>query len=69
VAEVDRSCTELRSHTGHLVFFDGRQHPHYVRSLTSTLDIRIVAVMNYYTRSAPESTRPHELNRHLYGAR
>jgi hypothetical protein len=24
-------------------------------------------VMNNYTESCPESTRPHELNRHLYG--
>jgi hypothetical protein len=29
--------------------------------------MRIVAVMNYYTESCPESTRPPELNRHLYG--
>ena len=29
--------------------------------------MRIVAVMNYYTESCPESTRPAELNRHLYG--
>jgi hypothetical protein len=26
-----------------------------------------VAVMNYYTGSCPESTRPPALNRHLYG--
>ena len=29
--------------------------------------MRIVAVMNFYTESCPESTRPRELNRHLYG--
>ena len=28
---------------------------------------RIVAVMNFYTESCPESTRPSELNRHLFG--
>jgi hypothetical protein len=27
----------------------------------------VVAIMNFYTRSRPESTRPPELNRHLYG--
>jgi hypothetical protein len=26
-------------------------------------------VMNFYTESYPESTRPRELNRHLYGDR
>ena len=30
-------------------------------------DMRIVAVMNFYTESCPESTRPRELNKHLYG--
>ena len=29
--------------------------------------MRIVAVMNFYTESFPESTRPPELNKHLYG--
>ncbi len=53
--------------SGHLIFFDGRFQPHYVRPLTSEADIRIVAVMNYYTSSFPESTRPPELNQHLYG--
>ena len=34
---------------GHLILFDGRRNPHYVRPLASDNDIRIVAVMNYYT--------------------
>jgi hypothetical protein len=29
--------------------------------------MRVVAVMNFYTRSCPESTRPTDLNRHLFG--
>jgi hypothetical protein len=29
-------------------------------------DIRVLAAMNFYTKSFPESTRPRELNRHLY---
>ncbi len=67
MAAIDRSCSVLRPQAGHLVFFDGRHNPHYVRPLTSETDIRIVAVMNYYTDSGPESARPRELNRHLYG--
>ena len=52
---------------GHLIFFDARRHPHYARPLTADADMRVVAVMNYYTESYPESTRPRELNKHLYG--
>lgn len=66
-ADIDRACSVLRSQSGHLIFFDGRYHPHYVRALASGQDTRIAAVMNYYTDSFPESTRPAELNRHLYG--
>lgn len=29
--------------------------------------MRVVAVMNFYTESYPESTRPRELNKNLYG--
>jgi hypothetical protein len=67
MAGIERSCSAIRPQSGHLIFFDGRYHPHYVRPLTSTGDVRIVAVMNYYIGSCPESTRPPELNRHLYG--
>jgi hypothetical protein len=57
----------IQPRAGQLIFFDGRQHPHYARPLSSESALRIVAVMNFYTSSYPESTRPHELNRHLYG--
>jgi hypothetical protein len=64
---VERDCSVIRPQAGHLIFFDGRRHPHYGRPLIGDNDIRIVAVMNFYTESWPESTRPRELNRHLYG--
>lgn len=67
VGEVDRDCSVIRPHAGHLIFFDGRRFPHYARALRSESETRTVAVMNYYTESCPESTRPSELNRHLYG--
>lgn len=67
IDSVDRDCTVIRPHAGHLIFFDGRHHPHYARALRSAADTRIVAVMNFYTASYPESTRPLELNRHLFG--
>jgi hypothetical protein len=50
-----------------LIFFDGKTFPHYARVLLSDSDVRVVAVMNFYTGSRPESTRPPELNRHLFG--
>ena len=67
VGAVERDCSVIRAHSGHLIFFDGRRHPHYARPLVSPSAVRIVAVMNYYTESCPESTRPPELNRHLFG--
>jgi hypothetical protein len=66
IAEVDRDCAVIRPRAGHLIFFDGRQNPHYARRLTAS-STRVVAVMNFYTESCPESTRPSELNQHLYG--
>jgi hypothetical protein len=67
LAEVERDCSIVRPHAGHLIFFDARDHPHYARPLRSASDVRILAAMNFYTESSPESTRPRELNRHLYG--
>lgn len=67
IAGVERDCSAVTPSAGHLIFFDARQHPHYARPLTHSSDVRVVAVMNYYTESCPESSRPPELNRHLYG--
>jgi hypothetical protein len=64
---VERDCSVIRPHAGHLIFYDGREHPHYARPLLSRSETRIVAVMNFYTESFPESTRPQELNHHLFG--
>jgi hypothetical protein len=67
IAAVERDCSVIRPHAGHLIFFDARGHPHYARALTAAADTRVVAVMNFYTDSCPERTRPRELNSHLYG--
>jgi hypothetical protein len=67
VSAVERDCSAIRPHAGHLIFFDGRDHPHYARPLAVETDVRVVAVMNFYTESCPESTRPREMNQHLYG--
>jgi hypothetical protein len=64
---VERDCSVIRPHAGHLIFFEGQRHPHYARALVAETDERIVAVMNFYTESCPESTRPPELNPHLFG--
>lgn len=65
IAEVEQNCSVIRPYAGHLIFFDARQHPHYARQLIDPR-MRIVAVMNFYTDSCPESGR-RKLNRHLYG--
>ena len=67
VCSVERDCSVIRPRAGHLIFFDARHHPHYARPLAAASDMRVVAVMNFYTESCPESTRPRELNKHLYG--
>lgn len=67
IKAVDRDCAAIRPQSGHLIFFDGRRNPHYARPLTDEAGVRIVAVMNFYTESCPESTRPDGLNRHLFG--
>jgi hypothetical protein len=67
IGAVERDCSVIRPQAGHLIFFDARRHPHYARPLITASDVRVVAVMNFYTESCPESTRPRELNQHLYG--
>jgi 2OG-Fe(II) oxygenase superfamily len=67
VAGVDSDCSVIRPHAGHLIFFGAQRYPHYARVLTTDSETRVVAVMNFYTESFPESTRPRELNSHLYG--
>jgi hypothetical protein len=67
VGAVERDCSVIRPHAGHLIFFDGRSYPHYARPLMSESETRVIAVMNYYTVSCPETTRPPELNRHRFG--
>jgi hypothetical protein len=67
VDELERDGTVITPQAGRLIFFDGKAYPHYARALRSEPDVRVVAVMNFYTGSCPESTRPRELNRHLFG--
>jgi len=68
VEEVDEDCSVLYPVSGHLVFFDARRFPHYVRAMKSP-GLRVAIGMNYYTDDCPEETRPEDLNDYLYGAR
>jgi hypothetical protein len=67
VDELERDGTLITPRAGQLIFFDGKTYPHYARTLAAEHDMRVVAVMNFYTRSCPESTRPPGLNQHLFG--
>jgi hypothetical protein len=67
VEALEKNGSVIRPQAGQLIFFDGKTHPHYARSLRSAADVRVVAVMNFYTEACPESTRPSELNRYLFG--
>jgi len=66
VEALEKDGSVIRPQAGQLIFFDGKTHPHYAHVLRSEPDVRVVAVMNFYTDSCPESTRPPELNRHLF---
>ena len=67
IEAVERDCSVIRPQAGQLIFFDGKTYPHYARALLSESDMRVVAVMNFYTESCPETTRPPGLNQHLFG--
>jgi hypothetical protein len=68
IEELERHCTLVTPQAGQLIFFDGMTYPHYARILIAEHDVRVVAVMNFYTRSCSESTtRPFGLNQHLFG--
>jgi hypothetical protein len=67
IEAVERHCSVIRPQAGQLIFFDGKTYPHYARALLSESDMRVVAVMNFYTERCPESTRPPGLNQHLFG--
>jgi hypothetical protein len=64
---LERDCSLIRPQAGQFIVFDGKTYPHYARAVSAEPDVRVVAVMNFYTRTCPESTRPVELNRHLFG--
>jgi hypothetical protein len=64
-AEIDQNCTRILPTRGDLIFFDARQHPHYVTALTSPGACRVAVAMNYYTPSCTEEDRPTDLNKHL----
>ena len=67
IEALEKNGSAIRPQAGQLIFFDGKTYPHYARTLRSESDMRVVAVMNFYTESCPESTRPSKLNRHLFG--
>jgi hypothetical protein len=66
-AEINADCSVIYPQSGHLVFFDGRFNPHYIKPLLRPDDLRVVIAMNYYVPSAPESARPPGLDSYLYG--
>jgi hypothetical protein len=65
--QIDADCDEIYPVAGHLVFFDARDRPHYVRALKDDDGLRVVVAMNFYTDDCRECDRPADLNRHLFG--
>jgi hypothetical protein len=67
VREIKRDCKKIPPTKGRLLFFDAREHPHFVSSLKDPSEVRVIVAMNYYVPSCPESARPKDLNKHLFG--
>ncbi|GAA3236362.1 2OG-Fe(II) oxygenase [Actinocorallia longicatena] len=67
IEDIERHPTVIHPTAGHLLLFDARRHPHYVRSLASEDGLRVVATMCFFTPSSPESARPTDMDDHLYG--
>jgi len=67
IEDVEADCTIVYPTAGNLVFFDARRFPHYVRALNDNTAVRVVVAMNFYTPSSPESARPADLDKHLFG--
>jgi hypothetical protein len=65
---VDADAARIYPVAGHFVLFDARRHTHYVGDVADPNGLRVAAAMNFYTDSAPESERPADLNRHLFGS-
>jgi hypothetical protein len=67
LTEIDADMACIYPVAGHVVYFDARHHSHYVTGLVDDGDMRVVAAMNFYTPASPESSRPTDLNKHLFG--
>lgn len=67
VEDISRDCKMIFPDSGKMIFFDAREHPHFVSPLRDTLGVRVVVVMNFYTPSCPESDRPKDLTYHMFG--
>ncbi|WP_353895552.1 2OG-Fe(II) oxygenase [Glycomyces tritici] len=67
ITQIEENSAQIYPKAGYLVLFDARKHAHYVRSLRSSDAVRVVAAMNFYTPDSPESSRPTDLTKHLFG--
>lgn len=68
VRQIETDCSIIYPVAGHIVFFDAREHPHFVRPLRSMNSTRVVVAMNFFTSYCTEAERPADLNRHLFGS-
>lgn len=68
IEQIEAECSRIYPTAGHLIFFDAREHPHFVSPLNSDTAIRIVVAMNFFTNYCSEADRPPDLNEHLFGS-
>jgi len=67
VDQIDQDCSTIYPIAGHLLFFDGRHNPHYIRPMLQKGARRVAVAMNFYVPSVPEASRPPDLDEYLYG--
>lgn len=65
--DIDKNCSVIYPQMGHLMFFDGRKHAHYVRPVLDPNATRVAVAMNFYVPSCPETLRPPDLDDYLFG--
>lgn len=64
--EIDEDCEVIYPRKGMLYLFNATKNPHYVRPLKNSGDTRVAVTINFYTSNNPESSRPEDLNNHLF---
>lgn len=65
-SQIDKDCETIYPKSGMFYLFNANENPHYVKPLRKVDDVRVAVTINFYTTSNPESSRPDDLDSHLF---